>query len=452
MTSRADCGGERHTSRDPQFAPSSVSTVHRGLAYPAEVAPEIFVRWDPLLPDRCIELILPDDTDPAVRTRAAALDRRPWLRLAAVTVLDRQLYLPLDRSLLDAEAAAARLDAARTLGDDNPVREVLIRKALVGARAASRGVIGRLEHLAAGGRRPPPALAAALDPVIRCYAVLSGEVRELDTALAGVGEAWHRLCTLGRAAVRGRGTIAPPATAAVAAGGTDQIDPRSVPARVLMFGPTPDSAEISVDPVHADAGAAVRVRVAAFSGTEAVDVGVRLIDRRSGAVRGYGLLGQPVALRPPLHFEGLVSLPPSLPASHVRVELFDAAGDPPVADGSELRRVRRAALFLSEWRALVADVRLWGLRAAPAIRLEATVRRLVDDLADEPLWCGGPSRTHLLGLVELGDRTLTDQLRAGDAGESPDGGGIVRAVFGPGDLLAAEVAAAYDRARPTEVL
>jgi hypothetical protein len=61
-----------------------------------------------------------------------------------------------------------------------------------------------------------------------------------------------------------------------------------------------------------------------------------------------------------------------------------------------------------------------------------------------------------LSLVELGDRALTGLLRGGRprggsiAVPGDDGGAaaVVAAVSGPGDLLAAEVAAAYERSRP----
>jgi hypothetical protein len=72
------------------------------------------------------------------------------------------------------------------------------------------------------------------------------------------------------------------------------------------------------------------------------------------------------------------------------------------------------------------------------------------------LWSGGPTRAHLSSLVEHGDRALTGWLRAGRlrgasiAIPGDDGGAaaVVAAVSGPGDLLAAELAAAHERSRP----
>jgi hypothetical protein len=225
--------------------------------------------------------------------------------------------------------------------------------------------------------------------------------------------------------------------------GVDRIDPRTVPARVLRLGPTADTAEIRIGPT---AEGALRVRVPAFAPGEQADLGVRLIDRRSGQVRGYGVLGR--ARRSP-HFEGVVSLPDALPAQDVRIDLYDiSAAAPPVSvDDAGLRRVRRATLFLSRWRALVADVRLWGENAAPADQLRTIIRQLTADGRDDvPLWSGGPSRSHLSALAALGNRVLTAVLRGREP--VPDDDGVATAVSGPGDLLVAELATAYERARP----
>jgi hypothetical protein len=450
MAFPAGTAGARLAHPDPMFDRSH-SSAHRGeLEYSAEVAPGVIMTWDPALPYQCADFVI-----------TQKIDRVPWLRLAAVTVLDQLLYLPLDRSLLDAEIAAAQLGAARTLAADEPVREFLIGRALVGARRASPGVVAYLERLAVDDRRPPAALGVPLGVLARCYAVLSGEVREFDVELAAVSEAWHRLASIKRAAIRGRRVFAPPPLAEPSRPGAAQIDPRSVPARVVRLGPTSDAAEISVDLVAKGRCPALRVRVAAFankpSSDEAADLGVRLIDRRSGQIRGYGLLGQPAVRQAPSldaperFFEGIVSLPDSVSAPDVRVDLYGVASTaPPIAaDRAELRRVRRATLFLSEWRVLVADVRLWGMRAAPTARLRTIVRRIADDndSADGPLWSGGPSRSYLTGLADVGDRALTTLLRQGKApARGRDDGeeaGLLEAVAGPGDLLAAEAAARY---------
>lgn len=467
MTSPAGTGAPRVRSDRP-------SPGRGELEYAAEVAPGVTVRWDPVAPHRCVDLdVTAEAGSPDVAARLAEVDREPWLRLAAITVLDRRLYLPLNRSLLDAERAAAQFAAAATLSGGEPVHEFLVRSALVGARRAAAGVVNGLERLTADDR--PPALLAAFAPVVRCYAALSGEVRELDVALAAVTEAWHRLTSAAAPAAPRRRAVAPPVPAGSTQPGVDQIDPRTVPARVLRLGPSLDTAEISVNPVRRNNGPALRVRVAAFpdapSGHDGVDVGVRLVDRRSGEVRGYGVLGAPTHRHPSVrggggdrHFEGIVALPAALAVSDVRVDLFGVAETPPPRLGAaELRRSRRATLFLAGWRALVADVRLWGVRTAPTARINALLRHIADDQPSdrgEPLWSGGPSRANLLCLAELSDRTLTGLLsavpsrargRRGAAIPGDDGGAaaVVACVSGPGDLLVAEIAAAHERVRWT---
>jgi hypothetical protein len=434
---------------------SPVFAAQRGeLEYRAEVAPGVVVTWDPADPHHYVDFVITDE-----RNSAAVVERVPWLRLAAVMLLDRRLYLPLDRSLLDAELAAAQFAAARTLKSAGQIREFLIGKALAGARRASSDVVAYLERFVVEGRRPPSAFAASLGTLARCYAALSGEVREYDSALNAVTEVGHRLSALHDIASRGRRVVHPPSTVEPPRPGAGQVDPRSVPARVVRLGPTTATAEITLT---SGSGSGLRVRVPAFADEpfgRAADLGVRVIDRGSGRVRGYGVLGQ----RPQRdraseerHFEGLVELPEVIAPEDVRIDLYDIGmAAPPVSvDDTELRRVRRATLFLSNWRALVADVRLWGVSAAPTDRLQTIVRQLTDDHSgsdDEPLWSGGPSRSNLCSLVALGDRALTGLLRAKRVAIPDDDGGaaaVVKAVSGPGELLVAEVAAAYERAQP----
>jgi len=425
---------------------SRSSAEHGELECAAEVAPGVTVTWDPGRPDRCVNFAIPGDDE--AEDRLTGIDRVPWLRLAAVTVFDRLLHLPLDRPLLDAELAAAQLAAARTLVVAEPIREVLVGKALVAARRAAPGVVTHLRGFVADGRPPPTALNAALGTLARCYAALSSEVREYDAALYSVTDAWHDLST-GSTAVRSRRAAVPPPTVD-APRGVDRIDPRSVPARVLRFGPTADTAEIIVEPTP---NSTLRVRVAAFQDGpgpgELADLGIRLVDRRSGQVRGYGFLGQPREQ----HFEGVVELPEDLSTADVRVDVYDISGAPPPLrlDDAELGRVRRATLFLANWRALVADVRLWGAKVAPTDRLHTIIRQFADDTSEGPLWSGGPSRANLTCLAALGDRALTTLLRGKQTVTIPgdDGGAaaVAAAVSGPGDLLAAELAAAYEGAK-----
>jgi hypothetical protein len=430
---------------------SRSSAQHGELEYEAGVAPGVTVTWDPAVPDRCVNFAIPQNGDADDQLAGIA-----WLRLAAVMMFDRRLYLPLNRSLFDAEVAAAQFAAARTLVADEPVREALIGKALVAARRAAPGVVSYLNDFVASRRQTPAAVNAALATLAQSYAALSSEVRQYDAALHAVTEAWHGLSSRERTSARGGRAVVPPSTVGSPTG-VDRIDPRLVPARVLRLGPTTDTAEIIVE---ATSNGELRVWVAAFRDEptpgEFADLGVRLVDRRTGEVRGYGFLGQPRE-RPPLpgrYYGGVVELPDALSASDVRVDLYDLSDSaPPVRlDDAELGRVRRAPLFLANWRALVADVRLWGAKGAPAERVRAITGQLTGDAsADGPLWSGGPTRANLACLAALGDRALATLLRGKQTivvpGDDGRAAAVAAAVSGPGDLLAAELTAAYERAR-----
>ena len=415
---------------------------HGELERSVVLTPGVTVTWDPARPQQCAALTVDgEDAD----ARLVGVERGPWLRLAAVGVLDQCLYLPLDRALLDAEQATAQFTAARTLRTTEPARDALIGTALVGARHASRGVVAFLERLAAEDGTTPPLLASHLGRLARCYDELHDEVHGADVALAAVGAAWRRLTSIERVAGPRRPVTGQQAAPGTPRPGAGQIDPRTLPARVLRLGPTADAAEISVDPVRRCGSMAVRVRVDAFSARpaldEVIDVGVRLVDRRSGEVRGYGVLGRPATPRPGPQFEGVFALPEAVSLPDVRIDLFGPGRTP--AGCGDLRPARRATLFLAAWRSLVADVRLWGSRIGPSARLRTIVEQVGGD-ADGALWAGGPSRSDLSFLAGSGDRELTGWLR-GPSTPPPRRRGaaaVVASVCGPGDLLVAEVAAA----------
>jgi hypothetical protein len=439
---------------DARFAHPAVDRPFRGeLEFDAEVAPGVTVTWDPATPRRCVAL----SVGAGARAVAAELhrkvvDRPPWLRLAAVMTLDERLQLPLHRALLDAEIAVALVATARTLDRTEPTRDHLVDRALIRARAAVDELVTYLDRWTRPGRRPPAPLAASLAVLSRGFAALAAEVEGRDGALHQAIRALDRLAVGAPVRVRGRrrSSAAPAAPSGVA-----QIDPRSLPARVLRLGPTADSAEIDVTPVRLAGRAAMRVRVPAFDPLpgpiDLPDLAVRLVHRRSGRIYGYGLLGLPVRVGERC-FEVDVSLIDAARPGDVRVEVHDVEREPIAADSTELCRARRATLFLAGWRALVADTRLWGASVAPTSRLRAVVRTLAAD-GDGPLWSGGPTVSHLARMCELGDRPLTAMLRgeataaaalAGDA----DVLEVIDSVAGPGDLLAAELAAAYERAVP----
>ncbi|WP_214405147.1 hypothetical protein [Pseudonocardia lacus] len=421
------------------------------------MAPGIAISWDPTAPHRCagFRAEAPEDLRPVVDVlRALGAEPARWLRLVALLAFDRLLHLPLNRSLLDAEIAVAQHEVARTLAPGSGTREHLVRQALGRARDAAPGLLRYLEHLVVRGSRPPRALDAALERVAAGYRSLLGEVGEPDPQLAVVTEAWHQLSQLDVGDDRGADPV--PRSAPSARGGVDLLDPRMVKARLLDLGTAVDAAEIDVTPMHWKGRPAVRVRVAAYGGPggpDDPDLAVRLVERRSGEICGHGLLGErstvpSLSLREAddAYFEGVVELPDGVDPDDVRVDLVDAGAArplPPAIDDAELRRVRRAALFLAAWRSLVAEARLWGVGAAPADRLRDLADRLGPGPADAPLWAGGPSTASLHRLADLGDEALAELLAA----DGPPTG--VRrtpaAVHGPGDLLAAEVAAAFER-------
>lgn len=426
----------------------------------ALVAPGTAILWDPAVPWRCAGVV------PFGSVRTALGDRArggAWLRLAALHTFDRLLYLRLNRALLDGEMAVAEYAAARTLSGDDPLRESLVESALGRARDASPGVWQYLEHLVVGHHRIPRLLRAALERLVSGYGALCHEVREPDADLSAVLEAWRQLSVVDAADGCRRGPPRPPAPARSAPAGEDFVDPRSVPGRLLRLGPTADSAEIDVVATHWKGRPAVRVRVAAFGDgarpANTADVGVRLIDRRSGAVCGHGLLGglsttSARSLREvdDHYFEGIVELPDAVAAGDVRVHLdwADGAEPPPPAGTDELRRVRRATLFLSGWRALVADVRLCGGDVAPAQRLREITRLLVSDDGQEPaaapLWAGGPSAAALRRLADRGDQVVAALAVPGRRTRLPGGiATVAEMISGPGDLLVAEIAAAHER-------
>ena len=199
-----------HTALASERSPAR----HGGeLEFDAVVAPGITVTWDAATPRQCVAFSVEPDADVVPATPAhpsAVAEHAPWLRLAAVTMLDSRLHLPLDRSLLDAEIAAAQVGAARTLSPAEPVRDYLVDRALERARHAARGVAQYLDRITAAGRRPPPPLAAALDVLARCYLALGADVNDLDETLASVTRAVDRLSVVGSALLCGGRRVSVP--------------------------------------------------------------------------------------------------------------------------------------------------------------------------------------------------------------------------------------------------
>jgi hypothetical protein len=375
-----------------------------------------------------------------------------WVRVAVVDALDRWLQLPVDQSLLDAERGMALARAAETLPRNGSARAIVVGEALDLARQASSGVV---RHLRSVGRRrsvPEPLYRALESMAGDGYADLAGEVQGADDELASVIRAW-------RAVARSASVVdAPDAEPGLPRslrrtwsmrGGhlASLIDPRQVRARVFALSADPASAEISMFDAQTGDGPALLVRVPAYRHPPGSDVLphllVRLIDPHSPDP-----LGETVLTRTPAktgsrgareYFEGVVQLRAS-PGSGLRADVFDARSKVPPAssDGDEgLSQARRAAVFLGEWRRLLALARWPAAGFEPARCLRELVAQLRTD-GEQPLFAGGPSASDVQQLAELGDAALLARAQ----GAAGPGEALLAMTRGPGDLLVAEMAAA----------
>jgi hypothetical protein len=157
--------------------------------------------------------------------------------------------------------------------------------------------------------------------------------------------------------------------------------------------------------------------------------------------------------RAALVFQGIVPLRGSA-ADDLRADVFAAGSEVPPANAdndSSLRRVRRAALFLRDWRHLIALARLPSDVAAPARALLDLARVLAAGTgsAAEEAFAGGPSAADVKRLGNAEDRRLLAALRNQD-GEDIDNAVTRRwfsATRGPGELTVAELAAAHQTTR-----
>jgi hypothetical protein len=380
----------------------------------------------------------------------------PWLRVAVVDALDRWLHLPLEQSLIDAERGVARGRAARTL-PQGAARTVVVADALRLVRRAAPGVVAFLRGLA---QRSHVLHNPALDTVERLvagYEELTAEVRGPDGVLTAVLDGWqdYRL-TVGPAGCAASGVSrlsaepASPGRGRPSRRSASMIDPRQTPARVLALSSHPASAEVTLSKSTLDGFEAVLVRVPAFGPVVHPDVQprllVRLVDRRSAAAKGHALLTMATSrshVGSRRFYEATVPLC-GLSVSDIRADVFDALSELPPARTDvdrALQGVRRAVVFLSEWRRLIGLARLPAAHARPARMLRDLADRLDcdDGPPDDPLFAGGPSRAKLSRFATLGDEMLLSRLRDGcGAGES-DPLGVTE---GAGRLLAAEVVAA----------
>jgi hypothetical protein len=391
----------------------------RADRYPRESALTTAGRGDQLLETRAIDL-------------SAA---KPWLRVAAVDVLDRWLHLPLNQALVDAERGVARGRAAGTLAP-GPARNDVLGDALRLARAASKGFVEYLGRLARSPHPVPESLRKVLSDLIDGYLALAAELPEPDQQLRSVVKAGRRVLDRlpagvgeSRSRIRDDAGRGPKAawTASLVTDVISLIDPRQIPARMLRLAAEPTAGEVRMRVTRANGREAVVVEAPAYErghgdlrgGTAREQLSVRLIDTMTGAnVEGALLTLESGAQAPPV-FRAIVPLP-GVDPRRLRADVYDGTSDAPPASSDadpDLLSIRATAMLLATWRQLVAAVRLSRL---PASGIAAQAR------------------------VVSGDPQATaDELAEGCEPVSSPGAAARRAMTaGAGDLLVAEVDAA----------
>ncbi|MGW7682141.1 hypothetical protein ACWGID_15455 [Kribbella sp. NPDC054772] len=308
-----------------------------------------------------------------------------WLRLAVVDALDWWLQVPLRQGLLDAERAVVRAQAASPLAAGE-LRRTLVDRALVLARRSAGEVTSVLNDLTDSATSLPRALFAGLSRLTAGYAALAREVDGPDTTLAAVQTAWGNL----RAAVP-VGGFKVPARSPIALPDQSGVDPRQLRARIAA----------SDVRLVAARGAAVRVVVPAYASMPSPVVAdrllVRLVDRRSGEAQDPVLL----TLRSDAEEPVFTEVVPLRGASveHLRADVFDAdSGTAPARSDSELLRLRRAQLVLSEWRRAVAESRLARSSRPRKQRLIHLIQAFSPSA--EPLFSGGPAPADIEQFLE----------------------------------------------------
>jgi hypothetical protein len=396
----------------------------------------------------------------------------PWLRVAVADALDRWLQLPLDQSLVDAERGVARIRAALTLPEGANRTEVLARS-LIMTRRAAPGLATYIRRIRPQIRPVPPALRDGLRRLVHGYAALMAEVSGSDQDLGLVIEAWDDLCRFRPEHPPAVLRLPPhplplrnrnPSEVTAPAG---LIDPRQVPARILMMDADPDQPEITVRPAGSSGLRNVRtviVDVPVFGHFTAGHgagsrILARLVDHGSGRAHGEALLtlhtGDRSGARKPT-LRGVLRVPlgqDGVDLDTVRVDVFDALSErqPASSDADPtLQNARRAILALREWRHLVAEARLRTVAVRPVARVRRISRLLLP--ADEVgARIGVPAATGLgrgryEQLSDLGDSALLDLLQntRWPAPDENDDSSILAPALGTSDLLVAELAAAQD--------
>lgn len=377
----------------------------------------------------------------------------PWLRVAAVDAVDRWLHLPLDQPVVDAERAVSRALAAARL-PLGPARDLVLDDALRIGRRAAPDLTDSLRRLKGRGGPFPERLRRALDCLVEGYRMLLAEVDGPDRDLSAVVRTWHRMQEGFRAGRPGeRRATRRPGRHHGRDGWTGLIDPRQVPARVLAMSADAGKGEVDLTLATSEGREALQVRVPTFRGDVDDAVAhrllVRLVDVRTSRTRSEALLHLPPRRRGRATDRVFLQCTVPLQGSDVadlRVDVFDATSDvPPAASDAELGEVRRAALFLREWRRLVAGDRLSLGAGGLDAQLAGLAERITPPGGDGPAFPDGPSADAVLRLAETAGTSVGDRLRG--AGQLP-GGAALRSVCGSGGLLVAELVAAWER--PTD--
>ena len=361
--------------------------------------------------------------DQPLKARAgtvAAIDLRaakPWLRVAAVDVLDRWLHLPLNQALVDAERGVARGYAASTLEPGRARNEVLI-DALRLARAASWALVEYLGRLARSPHPVPESLRKVLNDLIEGYHALAAELPEPDQQLRSVVKAGRavldRLPTgvdENRARTRDDARRAQRAVLAksLVTDVISLIDPRQIPGRMLRLSMEPAVGEVRMRVMRTNGRDAVVVEAPAYGpgngnlrgGNASQQLSVRLIDTVTGAdVEGAVLTLESGAERASPVFRAVVPLPRA-DLNRLRADVYDGTSDEPPASSDadpDLLSTRRTAVLLATWRQLVAAVRLGESQTdditAQVRAISGDPEATADELAEgsEPVSAGAATR------------------------------------------------------------
>ena len=367
----------------------------------------------------------------------AAIDLRaaePWLRVAAVDVLDRWLHLPLNKALVDAERGVARVYAARTL-EPGRARNDVLADALRLARAASWAFVEYLGRLARSPHPVPESLRKVLNDLIEGYHALAAELPEPDQQLRSVVKVGRRVLDRLPAGVdenRSRafcdaGCARKAAlTPALVTDVISLIDPRQIPARMLRLSMKPPVGEVRMRVTRANGRDAVVVEAPAYEpgngdlrvGSAGEQLSVRLIDTMTGTdVDGAVLTLESGAEHSSPVFRAVVPLP-DVDLHRLRADLYDGTSYGPPAPSDtypDLLSIRKTAALLAAWR-LAAAVRLGEFQADVTVQVRAV--------------SGDPKAT-------------ADELTEGSEPVLSVGAATRRAMTaGAGDLLVAEVDAA----------